>query len=201
MLKTSESIESKTRPEKSGVGVEDDNNDNGSQCYSLRCSDEHINGLINQRNLDSSWLIKRGSNDVCVLWSVIEPSQNKKKKASLAKTEGGKQCVILEDDDLDTRKWLFINALLELTTKQIKVTQTKQNILKKLCHPINTSTCFLACCLSHAIILLVYLIKCYYYQMSVSLLTLKYAFLTLSHYNRVDSDDGHNSDLPLKLVF
>ena len=34
--------------------------------------------------------MKRGSNGVCALWSVAEPSQNKKRKARPDKTEGAK---------------------------------------------------------------------------------------------------------------
>ena len=39
-------------------------------------------------------VVKRGSNGVCALWSVAEPSENKKRKARPAKAEGGKRCVI-----------------------------------------------------------------------------------------------------------
>ena len=127
-------------------------------------------------------ILKRGSNGVCVLWSVAEPSRNKKRKARPAKTEGGKRCVILEDDDLDTGEWLPINALLELTTEQTNVTQTEQNTLKKSRHPIDTSARFLALCLSHAIVLLVCLVGCYCHQMSVSLPAPRHALLTPSQY-------------------
>ena len=41
-----------------------------------------------------TYIVKRGSNGVCALWSVAESSQNKKGKARPDKTEGAKRCVI-----------------------------------------------------------------------------------------------------------
>ena len=38
--------------------------------------------------------MKKGSNGVCALWSVAEPSQNKKRKARPDKTEGAKRCLV-----------------------------------------------------------------------------------------------------------
>ena len=85
------------------------------------------------------WLLKRGSSRVCELWSVAEPSQNKKREARPDKTEGGKRCVIARDDDLDTGEELPINALLELTN---------ESPTNKLCATKQTPQ--LASCPSHA---------------------------------------------------
>ena len=63
-------------------------------------------------------VLKRGSNGVCVLWSVTELSQ-KTISQSAART-AGERYVFLEDDDLDTEEELPINAISQLT----KETQT-----------------------------------------------------------------------------
>lgn len=65
--------------------------------------------------------LKRGSNGVCVLWSVTELSQ-KTISQSAARTAvgGGERYVFLEDDDLNTEEELPINAISQLR----KETQT-----------------------------------------------------------------------------
>ena len=131
-----------------------------------------------------SGLLKRGSSGVCELWSVVEPSQNKKRKTRLAKTEGGKRCVIARDDDLDTGKELPINALSELTTEQTNVTQTEQNTLKKSRHLIDTSARFLSIpCLQASCSGLVCLVVCYCHRMRTCLLAPRHTLLTPSHYS------------------
>lgn len=57
---------------------------------------------------------------MCKLWSILEPSQNKMRKARLAKTEGEKWCIVLEDDNLDIKKELPNNTHPDWLTKTPK---------------------------------------------------------------------------------
>ena len=63
---------------------------------------------------------------VCALWSMAEPSQNKRRKARPDKTEGEKQCVIPRNNELDTGEWLPINAIQSWQNKMRRETQTNK---------------------------------------------------------------------------